>query len=839
MAVVTKTMKLSLSSVRLTPTAAAAAAASTTGFVFCVVCFLSFVHLSFDVAAAFEIRYALGDHQDSSPSSSSFSSTCFQCNTDFHGHDVRYIGGIVTSAIQCQRQCLDEPLCHYFTYSPLMRSCFLKSSNTGQYSHKSQTYGLVSGPKNCPSLVSQLFIYNPHHLDSSTPSAAAAAGEEEDGEGPPHHHAASRGSCIQCNTDFSGNSLRVVDFSTSFQRPQQQRRRQLAAYDFANVISSKKSSSFSSHQRHFSNYQSDQPDHHDQDISQLAPLFKRCKLLCDQQPLCTHFTYASAWQTCHLKQGNTDGDHTPTGTTDFGTIGLISFTNACFSPNRAHGKDATMSFSTCFLPNADYYGSDIYAASSVSTAVECQRLCQDHDGCEYFTFVPRDERCYLKYDHLSTVSNTWTNGFVSGPKYCPNHPDQQPQPDLPDQDGSTDHQKNQTCKDGQYKVVKEYRGNNFFNEQEFSFFTYDDPTRGIVNYVDRMTAVRNGLVFLRNGKAIIKPDTVKRVPQGARGRDSVRIVSTQTYDEGLWVLDLNHMPTGCGTWPAYWLVGDDPWPAGGEVDIMEGANLQSLNHVALHTKPGCQMWGIDETKFTGLWSANGLGGEARDCYYAATDWNVGCAVDSIEPSFGDSLNRLGGGVVVAEVHRKKHIRVWFFRHAEVPVDLKQPGKSPNPDSWTKLPIASFPLRGNCNGGYFFKGLRIVFNLTFCGGFSGFQFLQQNGCPGNGIGDCEQYVRNYPQAFTEAYWDINHLKVFQRHVIDPVTQECRVAAEDEPHKKKRKHHGRGGRENVLDLVTNGFDFMYVEYESLIEGFEKVQNDDKQVNRLSRGCAKNLL
>lgn len=70
--------------------------------------------------------------------------------------------------------------------------------------------------------------------------------------------------------------------------------------------------------------------------------------------------------------------------------------------------------------------------------------------------------------------------------------------------------------------------------------------------------------------AIIKPDTTNLWPPGysndqfAPGRPSVQIKSLNTYTHGLFLFDALHVPAGCGTWPAYWLLGPD-WPKNGEI----------------------------------------------------------------------------------------------------------------------------------------------------------------------------------------------------------------------------------------------------------------------------------
>lgn len=76
------------------------------------------------------------------------------------------------------------------------------------------------------------------------------------------------------------------------------------------------------------------------------------------------------------------------------------------------------------------------------------------------------------------------------------------------------------------------------------------------------------------------------------------------------------MPTGCGTWPAFWMCGAD-WPNNGEIDIIENVNIADINHSTLHTNDGCDMKNEDMTKFTGSWSPNLAGGNGTNCYINA------------------------------------------------------------------------------------------------------------------------------------------------------------------------------------------------------------------------------
>lgn len=96
------------------------------------------------------------------------------------------------------------------------------------------------------------------------------------------------------------------------------------------------------------------------------------------------------------------------------------------------------------------------------------------------------------------------------------------------------------------------------------------------------------------------------------------------------------MPDGCGTWPAFWSIGAKrSWPAGGEIDILEGVNGVAGNAYTLHTVAGC-------SRTTGQSGATSLA-LTEDCQY-----QPGCTFkDKQDNSFGPGFNKAGGGVYAA------------------------------------------------------------------------------------------------------------------------------------------------------------------------------------------------
>ena len=86
-----------------------------------------------------------------------------------------------------------------------------------------------------------------------------------------------------------------------------------------------------------------------------------------------------------------------------------------------------------------------------------------------------------------------------------------------------------------------YSGSTFFDN--FTFFTAPDPTNGCVQYIDRVTAQRNGLISYVDGSTYIGVD-YNTTQTGDSGRQSVRIRSNEVYSQALIIGDFGHMPGG-------------------------------------------------------------------------------------------------------------------------------------------------------------------------------------------------------------------------------------------------------------------------------------------------------
>ncbi|KAH7147102.1 glycoside hydrolase family 16 protein [Dactylonectria estremocensis] len=254
-----------------------------------------------------------------------------------------------------------------------------------------------------------------------------------------------------------------------------------------------------------------------------------------------------------------------------------------------------------------------------------------------------------------------------------------------------------------YSLSITYDTTNFFTS--FDFFNEKDPTNGFVEYVGFETAVSEGLAGDRNGAIYMGVNTTTVSP--ASGRKSVRVTSQTSFTHGLFIADIIHMPGSiCGVWPAMWLFGPN-WPISGEIDIIEGVNTQVHNTITLHTGSGCYIT------------------------------NEG-TLESTTLNYGNSFNANGGGVYAME---------WTSDHISI---------------WWGLPTARFTGGSGCNIDIYFMNNNLVFDTTFCGDWAGSAETWNTNLECSALSsNCNDYVAANPAAFTEAYWLINSIKIFDQ------------------------------------------------------------------------------
>ncbi|KXN90001.1 putative glycosidase C21B10.07 [Leucoagaricus sp. SymC.cos] len=315
----------------------------------------------------------------------------------------------------------------------------------------------------------------------------------------------------------------------------------------------------------------------------------------------------------------------------------------------------------------------------------------------------------------------------------------------------------------------EYSGSSFFDR--WDFFTDDDPTHGIVklriSYTTKEDAFATGLAFVRgDGTVIMQGDNTTQLNQGVPRR-SVRISSKAQYNGGLFILDLDKAPWGCGIWPAFWTLGAGNWPYTGEVDIIEGVHDNEHNQVAFHTAPGCLL--NPNATFTGTVVTRD-GQNSTQCNGLIND-NSGCAiVEWSRASYGPFFDSQGGGVFAMKWD-DEGIAVWSFYRQAIPTDINQ--GSPDPSKWGP-PVAALDPAG-CDINQYFANHSIIFDITFCGDWAGNSYASTT-CPGT----CEQRLMDpnnfvvsllfcmpldYKLILTECDMDYQQPESVQEAVID--------------------------------------------------------------------------
>ncbi|KAF2207921.1 glycoside hydrolase family 16 protein [Cercospora zeae-maydis SCOH1-5] len=266
-----------------------------------------------------------------------------------------------------------------------------------------------------------------------------------------------------------------------------------------------------------------------------------------------------------------------------------------------------------------------------------------------------------------------------------------------------------------YVLQTKLSGPTFFDA--FDFWTQYDPTFGFVEYIDRGAAEVLHMLHVTDGVAFFGADAVQTYdPSASKGRKSLRLSTTQTF---------NQPSSVCGIWPAMWMLGNGPlpWPAYGELDIIEYTNDASHALFAMHTAPNCTVAASGQT---GTLLTNDCG---EDQGYK------GCTISPNMPN------------------------TFFPRNAVIPPAVL--ALNPNPEEFG-IPVANF--EGSCSIDEHFSNMQLIFNIDFCGTWAGPTFNSNTSCPvldpANQWKSCNIYVGSRPQAFKEAYFAVKSILIYQ-------------------------------------------------------------------------------
>lgn len=370
---------------------------------------------------------------------------------------------------------------------------------------------------------------------------------------------------------------------------------------------------------------------------------------------------------------------------------------------------------------------------------------------------------------------------------------------------SSSHKKNRAAlrrATGPYRLVERQVGQDFFHYYDFYQGADSLGSAGYNTYVDQEQAMKLNLANVTFDDASGEEFIYMQSMAGEKGgfRPSVRLEGKRRFHRGLFILDVAHMPAGCGVWPAFWMTDEDYWPNHGEIDIVEGINTQTVVKTALHTSDQCSMYAhVPAWAHTGVWdTSTGLPDtftgqpnyinniEADNCWVMAPhQWaNQGCvAVSTENDTIGEPMNAIGGGVYVLEWDPVNgYIKSWVFKNHQIPENLQQAMATsnttaskpkservaPDPSSWP-TPYAYFAIgEGTGCSNDHFQNMRLVFNLAFCGTVAGNRFFKD--CPdlsakfnvsNDSVRTCNAYIASEPDALSEAYWKIRGVYVYER------------------------------------------------------------------------------
>lgn len=249
-------------------------------------------------------------------------------------------------------------------------------------------------------------------------------------------------------------------------------------------------------------------------------------------------------------------------------------------------------------------------------------------------------------------------------------------------------------------------------------------------------------------------------------RPAPRIHCNTTFTSGLFILDIEHIPTGPGVWPSIWLNGNitgkdyasgQKWACKGELDIIEGITdikgKSTHNLTTIHTN---QENVID--KDTGIYCNASENPNLKTC---GCDGKQSCPTKGCSYVY-DNENTFGvgfkGGIfacnLVPTTTDQKIATVWFWPKNDP--NIPDFDNIDNVDNWKAQNKKVFP---NC----VFGDLALIINTTLCGDWAALR--DSNGSPydpyvsqWSSKNVCNSIAGDTKNDYGDAYWLINSIKV---------------------------------------------------------------------------------
>lgn len=330
---------------------------------------------------------------------------------------------------------------------------------------------------------------------------------------------------------------------------------------------------------------------------------------------------------------------------------------------------------------------------------------------------------------------------------------------------------------------------------------YVDKPEMVVYGPDGLIDIQDDYVVIRAGKIIDNPDDRKSINMSGQMeftpllRESVRLTSKKSWKYMLLAMKYTRLPVACGSWPAFWILGPGTWPGGGELDIMEWANLDVLEMTSLHTTEACHLDPFEvnryadfvDVNFYGDWLCGHFGREwmeyfGHDCYFTPYDCQTaypahkGCGPNRASADRRPEIMGGSPGVFAME-WTPEAIKVFHFKEHEIPADLE--AEDPQTGGWSKNILGYYPFKASgasCpNYTEVMEPQTIRLNQAYCGDLA--SFVKWGGrCAdmakelmGGDMSDstawttCQEFMLSHEAddyMRNNAYWNVSYIKVFK-------------------------------------------------------------------------------